>query len=361
MSTVEGTSSLQATPPPFSVHPLQTIRGYEAGLKSLCFSPDGSLLATTDTFTLRFLRRETDGYYSLQRIIPVPATTLAFSSDGQLLACTLFDGRLHVWSSDGVQHADLLVRHDQATSVAFDSTGQTLAVGTQAGAILLFDRTTWTPLGSFSGADGDTDTPSPIQHLSFTQNNNHLIFSCGDRITTVSLIRNEPGSLFEPPEIGDVAIPLASAVMEPGTAPLALSVSPDRQSLAVSGYADACVWLLSLPTLTLIDTLRLPDNDQLLVALAFSPGGRWLAGGTYEGWVRIWEVSNRQVIMSFPAHTEGQTLDSELAAIGSICWTPDGRFLVTGGALGATFYDPERRCFSGPNDYTVKVWRVESH
>jgi WD40 repeat protein len=361
MSIVGSTFNIQASQSPLSVYPIQTIRGYQAGLESLCFSPDGSLLATTDSFTIRLLQRETANNYSLQQIIPVPATTLAFSPDGHSLAYILFNGALHIWSIDQEQYFELVASEDHATSVAFASTEPRMIVGTQAGVIQLWESTTWTRLASFSVADEAVEAPSPISHLAFTSDSNHLVCSCSDRIIMVHLLSAE----FEEPHQqsggGIALVSLVSAVMEPGRNPLGFCISSDRQSLAISGYADARVWILDLPTLALRDILQLPDNDQLLVALAFSPAGRWLAGATYEGWVWIWQVSSRNLVTRFPAHTEGQTIDSEVTAIKSLCWTPDGRFLLTGGALAATFYDTEYRCFSGPNDYTVKVWLVETH
>ncbi len=64
----------------------------------------------------------------------------------------------------------------------------------------------------------------------------------------------------------------------------------------------------------------------LTPALAFSPDGRYLAAGSRDGLVRIWDVSNLQQsspLAAFQAHRKG---------VNSLVFSSDGQFLATGGS-----------------------------
>ncbi len=70
----------------------------------------------------------------------------------------------------------------------------------------------------------------------------------------------------------------------------------------------------------------LGEHDWIVTCLAFSPDGRWLATGSQDQTVKIWEVAHRALITTLPAAT---------GAVLSVAFTPDARQLVTGG-LGGT-------------------------
>ncbi len=75
--------------------------------------------------------------------------------------------------------------------------------------------------------------------------------------------------------------------------------------------------------------LRHPNSVQ---ALAFSPDGKLLASGCYNGTVRLWEVSTGKRVFALGEH------DDRIVAV---CFTPDGKTLASVGYDGA-----------------VRLWRV---
>lgn len=66
--------------------------------------------------------------------------------------------------------------------------------------------------------------------------------------------------------------------------------------------------------------------------MAFSPNGRWLATGSFDGTIILWEVATGREVRTLRGHTLG---------VSSVAFSPDGRWLISGSA-----------------DKTIKVWEV---
>ena len=69
----------------------------------------------------------------------------------------------------------------------------------------------------------------------------------------------------------------------------------------------------------------------LVLKLAYSPDGRFLAAGTVQGEVAFWDTTTGNLVALSPAHS---------GAIWAICFTPDGRSLVSAGNDGTLKIHP---------------------
>jgi WD40 repeat protein len=67
---------------------------------------------------------------------------------------------------------------------------------------------------------------------------------------------------------------------------------------------------------------RHPDN---VVGLAFSPDSKYLVTSSFDGSVRLWEVSSGKEVRRFAGHT--------VAAFGAT-FSPDGKYILTSGRDG---------------------------
>ena len=69
-------------------------------------------------------------------------------------------------------------------------------------------------------------------------------------------------------------------------------------------------------------------------SVAFSPDGRFLVSGQWNGALRLWRVSNGEAILSFAGHED---------AISSVAFAPNGRAIA-----------------SASWDGTIKLWNAAS-
>jgi serine/threonine protein kinase/sugar lactone lactonase YvrE len=78
----------------------------------------------------------------------------------------------------------------------------------------------------------------------------------------------------------------------------------------------------------------LTGHTNFVESVAFSPDGRWLASGSWDNTIKLWDVASGQNIRTLTDHTYFVT---------SVAFSPDGRWLA-----------------SGSSDQTIKLWDVAS-
>ena len=78
----------------------------------------------------------------------------------------------------------------------------------------------------------------------------------------------------------------------------------------------------------------LQGSTERVNAVSLSADGRWLASGSRDGMIRLWETSSGRCVHTFQSHT---------LPVESVCLSGDGRWLV-----------------SGSGDKTVRLWEVSS-
>ncbi len=149
-----------------------------------------------------------------------------------------------------------------------------------------------------------------------------------------------------------------------------LAYSPDGRYLA-SGSSDKTIKIWETATGTELRTLT--GHSMTVWSVAYSPDGRYLASGSLDKTIKIWEVATGKV----------RTLTGHYMTFWSVAYSPDGRYLASGSSdktikiwetatgkelrtlaghskgVWSVVYSPDGRYLaSGSSDKTIKIWEV---
>jgi WD40 repeat protein len=289
--------------------------GHAEYVRSVAFSPDGTLFASGSNDNtvkiwdvasrreLRTLTGHSDHVLSIQ-----------FSRDGRLLASLGYDNSVCIWEvQSGQAHSTIHVENGTSRAIAFTADGKMLL----------------TANGTDSGGSGD-----------------HLI-RCWDLAT------------------GKVA-----RTLDPGEVMSALAISRDGNTLAMGGLSGAIkVWDLS----TNRERASLAGHTDEVQSIDLSPNGTTLASGSKDGTARLWDLGtgkpprvlkHRDIVTAVALSPDGKTL-----ATG--CWDHAVHLWdVAGGTetralrghkeivWGVAFAPDGRTLASSSSDKALKLWEV---
>ena len=278
------------------------------GIFSVAFSPDGKLLATSDTDGEIRLWQVANGQQVLSCKGHASYTfSVTFSPDSQTLASGSLDQMVRLWDVRTGQCLKTLQGHTNSIwSVAFSPQGTTLVSGSIDHTAKLWDVNTGQCLKTLQGHTNS------VWSVAFSPQGTTLISGSEDK--TVRL--------------WDVVTGRCLITLEWHTSQVSsVAFSPQGTTLA-SGSLDQTVRLWDVRTGQCLKTLQGHTNSVLSVA--FSPQGTTLTSCSDDQTVRLWDIRTGQCLKTLQGHSN---------RVWSVAFSPDGHTLCSGG-----------------DDHTAKLW-----
>ena len=308
-------------------------------LLQLSFSPDGDSLAIA-------------GYESpahpWAQVLEVPTLRmrydlaghskgicgLAFSHDGQYLVTAAVDGTAKVWPAEPLPPYLSLEGHDQPVwAVAFSPNGDFVATGSLDQTAKICDAKSGALLQNL-------DVCFPVVSLAFSHGGDRLVTVGPDNSACVWQVQPFPDprgrrrqealadkSAIRNPQSGiEQSLTSAATVDEPlrlqghTATVMAVAWSPDgRWILTVSKDRSARIWDARTGALQ----QSLLGHKGLVLAVAYSPKGKLVATGGADDTIQLWDARSGQCL---------RTLTNHQADVLSLAFSPDGNLLASGGA-----------------------------
>ncbi len=281
--------------------------GHGAIVLSVAFSPDGRALASGSADrTVRLW--DLAGWRPREPRPPVrileghadSVWSVAFRPDGKVLASGATDGLICAWDVASGRKLHQLMGHSPAPShLAYSANGSTIAAGGKYGTVNRWDVMTGQPKEPWRWHVGE------VRPVAYSPDGRFL--ASGGKDGTVQLVDAESGQ--------------RCYTFRGSTLFTDLAFSPDGRTLAaVCEAPGAALHLWNVATKV---ERTLTGHTEHILGLAFHPNGRWVATASSDGTVRLWDIT-----------TPGKEL-ANLAVRGigepsCAAFSPEGRHLAVG-------------------------------
>jgi tricorn protease-like protein len=224
-----------------------------------------------------------------------PVSSVAFSSDGKMLASGCDDGIIRLWDPANGQELRTITGHSGPVySVAFSPDGKILASASLY-RVDLWDIT--------NGQRIRTDNYSNavyIYSVAFSPDGKMLASGCDD-----GTIR-----LWDPANGQELR-----TIAGDSGALYSVTFSPDGKMLASASWYRVDLW-----DVTNGQKIRTDNYSNAVYSVAFSSDGKMLASGCKDGTIRLWDPANGQ---------ELRTIAGDSGALYSVAFSPDGKTLAS--------------------------------
>lgn len=333
--------------------------GHQRTVNSVLFSPDGQTLASaandgtvrlwnvSDGTSLRTLEGHNGG-----------VTSLAFDPTGQILVSGSYDFTAKVWQTDDGQLLGTLEGHsDWVRGVAVDPNSLLIATSSQDGTVNIWEEETLLyTLSDFSGQ---------VESIAFSPDG-QILATASYYDEEISLWQTKDGSLLETLEQAGVSD---------------LIFSPDGNTLATTFWGHSVeLWRKPADQAQGFASFnKRTDHSNGMTSVALSPDGQFVASGSYDQRVRVWDLEESRLLGKFAGHLD---LITSVAFSG---FTREGERVpyLTSGAINKTvivwnngeiidaleghedevtsvaFQKDGLTVASGSNDNTVRLWRSD--
>ena len=288
-----------------------TLSGHTGSVRSICYSPDGQILASASADkTIRLWNPNTQKEIATLCGHLDSVNALCISPDGKKMFSASADKTIKLWDLDTQKELATLKGHTHwVLSLSISPDGKTLASGSRDGIIKLWHIKNQKAFATFKGHIVG------VHALCFSPDGKTLASGSHGlklwNVSTQSEIVHVRGN---------------------GSGTSSFCFSPDGQIL-VSVGVDKEVRLWDIKKEIEIDTLN--GHSDSIPSVCFSPDGKTLASFCDDGVIKLWDFKARKEIISFEAFSD--------PTHGFVCFSPDGKTLT-----------------SCSDDSTIKLWNLKA-
>jgi WD40 repeat protein len=246
--------------------------------------------------------------------LPAPVAALGTSPDRQRLAVACEDGNVLVLeAATGKTQRQFPQQAAAATSVVYSPDGKWLAAGGADGQIRIWDAAADQPPLVGNG-------PAPVTALAWQPSGQEVVAASGDGKLTFWGLQGAVA--------GSVPLKVLRQAAAAGAAIRAIAYASDGSALFIAGEEGTAT------AINPVDGAKkfAASHGSPINALALSPDGKLLATAGRDQRIRLWNTADGS-----PAATP--TLAGLATEITAINFSPDGRYLLAGGANEAGVFD----------------------
>jgi WD40 repeat protein/class 3 adenylate cyclase len=342
---------------------------------AVAFSPDGTRVATADQLDVQTWDAQTAARLTTLSGHTGDVIGIAYSPDGRRIATGGDDGLAQVWDAETGHSLMSLAGHAIGVNhVAFTPDGDRLLTGGADGTARLWDIS---PTG---GRDWLTVRGAANRQSGVAFSPDGTSFAVPGQVTGVTIRDVDTGAKIVTLEGHDARI--RRMAFSPDGTRLAGSAGSRFEDAEVANN-DVPIW--DVTTGELVTTLV--GHEGQVTSVAYSPQGRRIATGSYDGFIRLWDASSGTEVHAVDVIApRSPRREAEFEGVVALAFSPDGRWLVSDGvgrSRSLTVWDAdtlERRwklpghaeviqdVAFGPDgtvvtagfDGTAKVWDLES-
>jgi eukaryotic-like serine/threonine-protein kinase len=358
---------------------IRTFKGHKAQIDSLAFSPDGKLIASSDETAVKIWDLATGNEVCALRGRADGIHPLVFSPDGKQVAGAGSDNGLAIWDAmTGEQTLRLTGHAGRVESVAFSPGGKQVVSAGNDGTLRVWEATS------------NRETPARQAHVeaarcvACSRDGKKIVVAGSDRtlklrdttsgrdlLTLKGAKEPGMGAAFSPDGKKIVAVDNDFSLNKLSLDHHYAALPDEKGVVLINIDATPAIWDAE----TGEKTVALAGTTKDVTCAAFSPDGRQIVCGTWEGAIKLWNaatgtetqmfrrrgdpvisvafspdgkriaagciglVSRRGVLTVWDATTGRQTcsiLDSHATLVVSVAFSPDGKQIVAGagGILG---------------------------
>ncbi|WP_447047648.1 NB-ARC domain-containing protein [Streptomyces rosealbus] len=307
-----------------------TLIGHTDAVASVAISPDGTWLATgSRDGTVRLWEGASGRCTATLTGHTSWVASVAISADGTWLATGSRDGTVRLWEGASGRCTATLTGHTSwVASVAISADGTWLATGSGDETVRLWDRASGRCTATLTGHN------DAVASVAISPDGTWL--ATGGQDGTVRLwdpAGTAPGTfLLTNSQPSGQMLSTRHATSDPTSLPIgrpsdfgsgAVAISPDGTWLA-TGSRDGTVRLWEGASGRCTATLT--DHTAWVASVAISADGTWLATGSGDETVRLWDRASGRCTATLTGHND---------AVASVAISPDGTWLAIGG-MGPT-------------------------